>query len=81
MDNLEKLIFLEITNKQFTKFHNSEYYNTIKLLSEAEQNEFYKLADEIHLIWNNLNAPSNLTMSKIYNSFDEYKKKFRFRQK
>jgi hypothetical protein len=73
MDNLDKLVFLEITNKQFTKFSNSDFYSTLKLLSESEEDEFYKLAEEIHAIWNNLNAPRNLTMNKIYNSFDEYR--------
>jgi hypothetical protein len=74
MDYLDKLIFFEITNKQFTKLPNSDYYKTIALLSGAEEVEFYKLAEEIHEIWNNLNTPKNLVVNyKVYGSFDEYK--------
>lgn len=73
MDNLDKLFFLKITNKQFTKFPDSEYYKTLELLSEMDKDEFYKLADEVHSIWNNLNTPPNLTMNKVYGSFDEYR--------
>ena len=73
MDNLDKLIFLEITNKQFTKFENSDYYKTLELLPEIEKEEFYKLTEEIHEIWNNLNTPKNFPINyKVYNSFDEY---------
>jgi hypothetical protein len=73
MDNLDKLIFLEITNKQFTKFQNSDYYKTLELLPEKDKEEFYKLADEIDEIWNNLNTPKNLTINyKVYGSFEEY---------
>jgi hypothetical protein len=73
MNNLEKLLFLEITNKQFTKMQTSDYYATLKLLSDSEKDEFYDLANEIHTIWNYLNIPPNITLSKNYNSFDEYK--------
>lgn len=74
MDNLNKLIFLEITNKQFTKSPDSDYYKTLELLPEVDKEEFYKLADEIHDIWNNLNTPKNFTVNyKVYSSFDEYK--------
>jgi hypothetical protein len=74
MDNLDKLIFLEITNKQFTKFPNSDYYKTLELLSEIDKEEFYKLADEIHKIWNNLNTPKKFAINyKVYGSFNEYK--------
>lgn len=73
MNNLDKVVFLEITNKQFSKFPNSDFYNTLELLAESEKDEFYKLAPEIHSIWNNLNSPPNLTRSKIYGSFDEYR--------
>jgi hypothetical protein len=72
MNNLDKLIFLEITNKQFGKFPNSEYFKTLKLLSESEADELNKLANEIHDIWNNLNTPPKLTMNKVYGSFNEY---------
>ena len=81
MDHLDKLIFLEITNKQFTKFPDSDYYKTIEFLSEAEKDEFYKLADEIHSIWNNLNTPPNLTMNKVYNTFDEYRSEIKVSSK
>ncbi|MDD2819956.1 MAG: hypothetical protein PHW29_01710 [Flavobacterium sp.] len=74
MDNLNKLIFLEITNKQFTKFPDSDYYKTLELLSETDKEEFYKLADEIHEIWNNLNTPKNFAVNyKVCNSFEEYR--------
>ncbi len=74
MDNLDKIIFLEITNKQFAKFPNSGYYKTLELLSEIEKEKFYKLADEIHEIWNNLNTPKKISINyKVYGSFDEYR--------
>jgi len=72
-NNLDKLIFLEITNKQFTKSENRNYYKTLELLPEIEKEEFYKLAQEIHKIWENLNTPKNFPINyKVYSSFDEY---------
>ena len=72
-NNLDKLIFLEITNKQFTKSENPNYYKTLELLTEIEKEEFYKLTEEIHEIWNNLNTPKNFPINyKVYGSFDEY---------
>lgn len=74
MDNLEKLIFLEITNKQLTKALDANYYKTLKLLSEIEKDEFDELVKEIDEIWDNLNTPKNFTVFfKVYKSFDDYK--------
>jgi hypothetical protein len=56
MDNLEKLIFLEITNKQFTKFPDAEYFATYEALTKREQNQFSLYSNEIHNIWNYINA-------------------------
>ena len=71
MNNLEKLIFFEITNRQQGKVVNSEYYNTLEALTELEKDEYYKLESEVHNIWNNLNGPKNI-LSKQYNSFEDY---------
>ncbi|MCH4553335.1 hypothetical protein [Aestuariibaculum lutulentum] len=30
----EKVVFLELTNKQFSKFHDSEYYAAYNLLNQ-----------------------------------------------
>ncbi|GAA4299604.1 hypothetical protein [Aestuariibaculum suncheonense] len=38
---LEKMLFFELTNKQFSKFPNSEYYATYNILKE----EFKDLID------------------------------------
>ena len=56
MNNLEKIVFLEMTNKQLTKFPNKEYYATIDLLTEEEDEQFTTLGNEIHRIWNYLNT-------------------------
>jgi hypothetical protein len=71
MNNLEKLIFIEITNLQQGRLENSVYYKTFELLTETEQNEYFELEAEIRAIWNNLNAPKNI-LTKKYNSFEDY---------
>ncbi|WP_298138589.1 hypothetical protein [Flavobacterium sp.] len=55
-NNLEKLLFLEMTWKQFGKLNESEYYKTIKLLSEEELNLSIILLDELHNIYNYINV-------------------------
>lgn len=72
MDKLEKLIFLEITNRQFTKFHNKDFFDTYKELNEQEQNKLSELTREIHSIWNVLNGPAVLNASKKYASFQDF---------
>jgi len=56
MKNLEKIVFLEMTNKQLSKFPNKEYYETIKSLTENEDDEFTILSNQIHNIYNYINS-------------------------
>jgi hypothetical protein len=72
MDKIEKLVFLEITNKQFTKFPSSDFYETYNLLNDEEQTEYSKISNEIHSIWNRMNTPEILNANKKYNSIHEF---------
>ena len=55
-NNLEKLLFLEMTWKQFGKLNESEYYKTIKELNEEESKLSVKLSNELHEIYNHINV-------------------------
>lgn len=66
MDNFEKILFLDFTNKQFSKQPNSEYYATYQLLSENEKQELGELSRELHDIWTYVN--SKPVQNVIYNS-------------
>lgn len=72
MDKLEKLLFLEITNRQFTKFHNKDFFDTYKELNDSEKNKLSELTREIHSIWNAINGPEVLNASKKYTSFEDF---------
>jgi len=74
MDNLEKLIFLEITNKQFTKFPDSEYFATYQSLTKEEKDQFSLYSNEIHNIWNYINAMpvENVIDNVNINSVNDY---------
>jgi len=72
MDKIEKLVFLEITNKQFTKFATPDFYETYNLLNDEEQTQFSKISNEIHSIWNRMNTPEILNANKKYNSIHEF---------
>ena len=72
MDKIEKLVFLEITNKQFTKFATPDFYETYNLLNDDEQTEFSKISNEIHSIWNRMNTPEILNANKKHNSIHEF---------
>ena len=78
MNNIEKLVFLEMTNKQFTKFPNSEYLNTYKNLSETKRTEFHILSEEVHQIWNKINS-TNFEDIENYsiNSIEEFNERIR----
>ena len=54
--NLEKLLFLEMTWKQFGKLNESEYYKTINELNEEELKLSVKLRNELHEIYNYVNV-------------------------
>lgn len=56
MNNLEKILFLEMTNKQFAKLPDQTYYDTYKRLSEDESDQFTRLSQELHDIWNFINS-------------------------
>jgi len=70
---LEKLLLLELTNKQFGKFPNLEYYETYQTLSKEEKDKIdYKISNEIHLIWSYINGKMLLINKKNVNSIFEY---------
>ena len=54
--NLEKLLFFEMTWKQFGKLNESEYYKTINELNEEESKLSVKLRNELHKIYNYVNV-------------------------
>jgi hypothetical protein len=54
--NLEKLLFLEMTWKQFGKLDKSEYYKTFNELNEEESKLSVKLLNELHEIYNYVNV-------------------------
>ena len=56
--NLEKLVFLEMTNKEIAKLPNQDYFDTYKMLSEKEKEYFGALSRQIHKIWSLLNTQS-----------------------
>lgn len=78
MNNLEKLLFLEFTNKQYSKFPNKEYFDVYNILSEIEKSEFTMLARELHEIWNYINSPSlkNVIDNSDFKSIKDYSNKF-----
>lgn len=55
-NNLEKLLFLEMTHKQFGNFDENEYNKTIKELNEDELKLSVKLLKELHEIYNYVNV-------------------------
>lgn len=74
MDKFEKIVFLEMTNKQFTKLPNSEYFETYKCLTEKEKDIIdLEISGEIHDIWSYINSPrrKGINNNEI-NSISEY---------
>jgi hypothetical protein len=72
MDKLEKLVFLEMTNKQFSKNPSQDFFKTYKTLTERESDIYTELYNEIHRIWNYINANiNNTTMAKV-KSIEDY---------
>lgn len=55
-NNLEKLLFLEMTHKQFGNFDENEYNKTINELNEEESKLSVKLRNELHEIYNHINV-------------------------
>jgi len=50
-NQFEKMVFLELTNKQFSKFPNSEYYETYKKLNQEDKELIdTEISNEIHQI-------------------------------
>ena len=74
MYNLEKLMFLEMTNKQFSKLPNDEYYTTFKSLTPDELKISVKLSSELHNIWNYINSEpiENVLDNTNVNSIEDY---------
>ena len=74
MNTFEKIVFLEMTNKQFAKLPDSEYYATYKKLTEAEKDIIdLKISNEIHEIWSWINSKQREGIhKKEINSIEEY---------
>ena len=74
INQFEKMVFLELTNKQFSKFPNSEYYETYKNLKQKEKDLIdTEISNEIHQIWNYINTTKlNDSEYKRVTSISEY---------
>lgn len=72
MNNLEKMLFIEITTKQADILIHPEYNETLKKLTEDEKDIFYELCHQIHTIWNDMNVPKSIDNIKQYKSFKVY---------
>lgn len=62
MKNLEKMLFLEMTMKQFANLPDTTYYETYKSLSKEQLEEFTKLSQELHNIWTFINGRAILNV-------------------
>jgi DUF4097 and DUF4098 domain-containing protein YvlB len=74
MNPFEKLVFLEMTNKQFGKLQNSEYLETYGNLTEKEKDQLdSKISNEIHEIWTWINSKQRKKVDKSeVNSIEDY---------
>lgn len=75
MDNLEKILFIDLTCKQFDKIDTDhpEFISTWKRLTEKEKTEYSLLTNEIHEIWSYINMPIIIDLgNKRVNSVFEY---------
>ena len=70
MNNLEKIIFLRITWRQFGKLDDKEYYATYSLLSQEEKKLIGRLDSEIHDIYSYINT--NFKEKILVDSIQEY---------
>jgi hypothetical protein len=61
MKNLDKIVFLQMTCKQFSKMpsETADYFNIYKSLTKVEEEEFIKLSKEIHSVWSFINSRTN----------------------
>ncbi len=75
MNNLEKIIFLRITWRQFGKLNDKEYYDTYSLLSEEEKHLMGRLDSEIHEIYSYINT--NFKEKIFVDSIQEYNDKIK----
>ncbi|WP_055447097.1 hypothetical protein [Lacinutrix mariniflava] len=74
MNTFEKIVFLEMTNKQFAKLPDSEYYATYNKLTEEEKDVIdLNISNEIHEIWTRINTKQRKGIHKTeINSIEEY---------
>lgn len=78
MDNLEKILLIEIVNKQFGKLptNHSEYFLTYNSLTEEEKDRYHLLVSKIHDYWNYINLPKFIAEHLVrVNSIFEYNEK------
>lgn len=75
MDNLEKLLFLDITSRQFGNLDtgNFDFISIWESMNEAKKVEYTLLSKEIHEIWSFINMPIIVELgSKRVNSVWKY---------
>lgn len=74
MDNLEKILFIDITCHHFGKpnTNHPNYIETWQRLSENEKATYTKLTNEIHEVWSYVNMPKIIPVKQRVNSVFEY---------
>jgi hypothetical protein len=70
---LEKLVFLEMTNRDMSLLPNQEFYDTYNLLNEAEKIRYYAIKNQVDNILRHIKTESILNAhTKIADSILEY---------
>lgn len=57
MNNIEKALFLDMRQYQYSVSEESEILSAYRVMTEDEKNEYHRLSRELHEIWNYINAP------------------------
>lgn len=71
--NFEKLVFLEMTNKEMSLLPNPDYIDIYKELSQNEKEHFGNISRQIHNIWTEINTNEIPNVkTKLADSIEEY---------
>jgi hypothetical protein len=62
MNKIEKILFLHIRQYQYSVSEESEINAVYREMTEEEKNEYAKLWNELHEIWNYINSPPVLNV-------------------